>query len=45
VTEAVSAQVARLNTQTPLSLDRLCIFEEPAPGQAFRRVHDLVLGA
>ena len=45
VTEAVSAQVARLNTQTPLTLDRLCIFEEPAPGQAFRRVHDLVLGA
>ena len=45
VTEAVSAQVARLNAQTPLTLDRLCIFEEPAPGQAFRRVHDLVLGA
>ena len=45
VTEAVSAQVARLNTQTPLSLDRLCIFEEPAPGQPFRRLHDLVLGA
>lgn len=44
VTEAVSAQVARLNAQTPLTLDRLCIFEEPAPGQAFRRVHDLVLG-
>ena len=45
VTEAVSAQVARLNAQTPLTLDRLCIFEEPAPGQAFRRLHDLVLGA
>lgn len=45
VTEAVSSQVARLNAQTPLTLDRLCIFEEPAPGQAFRRVHDLVLGA
>ena len=45
VTEAVSAQVARLNAQTPLTLDRLCIFEEPAPGQAFRRVHDPVLGA
>ena len=44
VTEAVSAQVARLNAQTPLTLDRLCIFEEPAPGQAFRRLHDLVLG-
>ena len=45
VTEAVSAQVARLNAQTPLTIDRLCIFEEPAPGQAFRRLHDLVLGA
>ena len=45
VTEAVSNQVDRLNAQTPLTLDRLCIFEEPAPGQAFRRVHDLVLGA
>ena len=45
VTEAVSSQVDRLNAQTPLTLDRLCIFEEPAPGQAFRRVHDLVLGA
>jgi hypothetical protein len=45
VTQAVSAQVARLNTQTPLSLDRLCIFEEPAPGQPFRRLHNLVLGA
>ena len=45
VTEAVSSQVDRLNAQTPLTLDRLCIFEESAPGQAFRRVHDLVLGA
>jgi putative phosphonate metabolism protein len=45
VTEAVSSQVDRLNAQTPLTLDRLCIFEEPAPGQAFRRLHDLVLGA
>ena len=45
VTQAVSSQVDRLNAQTPLTLDRLCIFEEPAPGQAFRRVHDLVLGA
>lgn len=45
VTAAVSAQVAHLNAQTPLTLDRLCIFEESAPGQVFRRVHDLVLGA
>jgi putative phosphonate metabolism protein len=45
VTEAVSNQVDQLNAQTPLTLDRLCIFEEPAPGQAFRRRHDLVLGA
>ena len=45
VTEAVSNQLDQLNAQTPLTLDRLCIFEEPAPGQAFRRRHDLVLGA
>ena len=45
VTQAVSAQVALLNERTPLSVDRLCIFEEPAPGQPFRRLHDLVLGA
>jgi putative phosphonate metabolism protein len=45
VTEAVSNQVDQLNAQTPLTLDRLCIFEEPALGQAFRRRHDLVLGA
>lgn len=45
VTEAVSSQVALLNAHTPLTLDRLCIFEEPAPGQPFRRLHDLVLGA
>jgi hypothetical protein len=45
VTEAVSSQVALLNAQSPLTLDRLCIFEEPAPGQPFRRLHDLVLGA
>jgi putative phosphonate metabolism protein len=45
VTEAVSSQVDRLNAQTPLTLDRLCIFEEPAPGQPFHRLHDLVLGA
>ena len=45
VTQAVTSQVALLNERTPLNLDRLCIFEEPAPGQPFHRVHDLVLGA
>lgn len=43
VRQAVAARVGQLNAQAPLMLDRLCIFEEAAPGQALRRLHDVVL--
>ncbi len=42
---AVSQPVARLNSSAPLLLDRLCLFVEPAPGQAFRRLVDVELRA
>lgn len=45
VIEAVIQPLAQLNAQTPLVLDRLCLFVEPAPGQAFTRLADLVLVA
>lgn len=43
--QAVAAPVARLNSGTPLVLDRLCLFAEPSPGMAFSRLADLVLPA
>jgi putative phosphonate metabolism protein len=36
----VAPRVARLHTDEAPVLDRLCIFEEPAPGMPFLRVHD-----
>lgn len=41
----VAPQVARLNAGTPLSLDRLCLFVERAPGDPFLRLIDLKLQA
>jgi|CXWL01.1.fsa_nt_gi putative phosphonate metabolism protein len=43
VLQAVAEPVARLNAYTPLVLDRLSLFVEPAPGQGFTRLTDLVL--
>jgi putative phosphonate metabolism protein len=40
VMQAVAQPIARLNSTAPLLLDRLCLFVEPAPGQAFKRLVD-----
>ena len=45
VQQAVEDPVAQLNATAPLVLDRLCLCVEAAPGQAFRRVADVELGA
>jgi putative phosphonate metabolism protein len=45
VVDAVAPQVARLNASDPLSLDRLCLFVERAPGDLFLRLIDLKLHA
>ena len=45
VMQAVAQPVARLNNSAPLLLDRLCLFVEAAPGEAFKRVADLELRA
>jgi putative phosphonate metabolism protein len=45
VVRTVAEPLAQLNANTPLMLDRLCLFVETAPGQAFRRVADVELGA
>ena len=45
VMQAVAQPVARLNSSAPLLLDRLCLFVEAAPGEAFKRVADLELQA
>ena len=45
VLQAVVEPVAQLNLMAPLVLDRLCLFVEPAPGEAFRRMADVRLGA
>ena len=42
---AVAQPVARLNSSVPLVLDRLCLFVEAAPGEAFKSVADLELQA
>lgn len=44
VVQAVEDLVAHLNASAPLVLDRLCLFVEPAPGQAFRHIADAELG-
>ena len=43
VQQAVAAPVAQLNASSPLVLDRLCLFVEPAPGQPFKRLADAAL--
>ncbi|WP_411878638.1 DUF1045 domain-containing protein [Polaromonas sp. YR568] len=45
VIHAVAPEIARLNAGTPLSLDRLCLFVERAPGDPFLRLIDLKLHA
>ena len=45
VQQAVAASVVRLNASSPLVLDRLCLFVEPAPGQPFKRLADAPLSA
>jgi hypothetical protein len=41
--QVVAQPIARLNSASPLLLDRLCLFVEPAPGQAFKRLTDAKL--
>jgi hypothetical protein len=45
VVQAVAPMVAHLNATTPLVLDRLCLFMEPASGHAFARIADVELQA
>ena len=45
VKRAVAADVARLNRETPLHLDRLCLFVEATPGASFQRIADIEVGA
>ncbi len=45
VSGALASDVARLNREAPLSLDRLCLFVEQTRGAPFQRVIDLRLGA
>jgi hypothetical protein len=41
--QAAATPVAQLNARSPLMLDRLCLWVEPAPGQAFKRLIDAEL--
>lgn len=43
VLHAVDSDVARLNDEAPLLLDRLCLFVERSPGAAFQRIIDVRL--
>ena len=43
VANAVAPQLAQLNADVPLWLDRLCLFVERAPGNMFHRIHDEAL--
>jgi len=43
VLHSVASPLNLLNSSEPLVLDRLCLFVEPAPGHAFRRVTDVEL--
>ena len=45
ISEALAPELARLDAQAPLRLDRLCLFVEKAPGAPFHRVIDLKLQA
>jgi hypothetical protein len=44
VIAALTPQIAALDDAEPLSLDRLCVFVEPAPGQALLRRAEALLG-
>jgi len=43
ILQAAATPVAGLNAAAPLLLDRLCLFVELAPGQAFKRIADAEL--
>lgn len=43
VHQALAANIARLNCEAPLALDRLCLFVEPSPGAPFQRLIDVRL--
>lgn len=43
VAHALTKKIEQLNHETPLSLDRLCLFVERAPGTPFQRIDDVVL--
>jgi putative phosphonate metabolism protein len=43
VAHALAKKMAQLNQQSPLSLDRLCLFVERTPGSPFQRIADMVL--
>ena len=45
VMRAVAPKIAQLNADTPLWLDRLCLFVERKPGAPFHRIIDLKLSA
>ena len=45
VMRAVAPKIAQLNADTPLWLDRLCLFVERKPGAPFHRIIDLKLTA
>ena len=45
VMRAVAPKIAQLNANTPLWLDRLCLFVERQPGAPFHRIIDLKLSA
>ena len=44
VARAVAPSIERLNTQAPLTLDRLCLFREADAGAPFVRIVDFELG-
>ncbi|MDB5965978.1 MAG: hypothetical protein JWQ72_2478 [Polaromonas sp.] len=44
VTNALGGQIGRLNTESPLVLDRLCVFVEKETGAPSCRIADLLLG-
>ena len=43
ITETVTPQLAQLNADAPLWLNRLCLFVERAPGEMFRRINEVEL--
>lgn len=45
VCQTLEPEVMRLNRQTALSLDRICVFKDPGSGEPFVRIADLELGS